>query len=136
MAFGVQAQLGHCHQHNPDETLQRWLFIQPEEIDGNPITEGGNKVYWLFNLAAGRCLGVTATQVGQPLILTNCGANNTAIALWELRPTTPASRDFQLALWLFDDWRIAANDFNDNIPTRLGLAGCAPSDTRQLRNLG
>ncbi len=40
--------------------------------------------------------------------------------------------DFQLALWLYDDWCIGANDFNDNSPTRLLLFGCSPSDTSQL----
>ena len=78
---------------------------------------------------------MTATQVGQPLILSSCTTSSTYIARWELRPTG-AGPDFQLALWLFDDWCITANDFNDNIPTRLGLAGCSPSDTRQLWNLG
>jgi hypothetical protein len=135
-ANSAQVQLGHCHQYNSDGTLQRWVFVQAEEQDGTPITEGGNNVYELFNLAANRCVGVTATQVGQPLILTSCATTNTSIAMWELRPTSSTGPDFQLALWLFDDWCIAANDFSDNIPTRLGLAGCSPGDTRQLWNLG
>ena len=104
--------------------------------NGNPVTEGGNNVYELYNLAAGRCLAVTATRVAQPLILTSCVTTSTSVALWELRPTTPASHDFQLALWLYDDWCIGANDFNDNSPTRLLLFGCSPSDTSQLWNLG
>jgi hypothetical protein len=109
---------------------------QAEYRDWNLVTEGGNDVYEFYNLAAGRCLAVTATRVAQPLILTSCVTTNTSIALWELRPTTPASHDFQLALWLYDDWCIGANDFRDNSPTRLLLFGCSPSDTSQLWNLG
>jgi hypothetical protein len=133
---GARAQLYRCHGYASNGAPQRWVFIQPEDIHGNLITEGGNDVYELYNLAAGRCLAVNGTSAGQPLILTSCVTSNTSVAWWELRPTTPASHDFQLALWLYDDWCIAANDFNDNKPTRLGLAGCSPTDTRQLWNLG
>jgi hypothetical protein len=31
---------------------------------------------------------------------------------------------------------VAADDFRDNIPTRLVMARCDPNDTRQLFNLG
>ena len=67
-ANGAQSQLGYCHPYNSDGTLQRWLFIQAVDSNGNAITEnGGNKVYYLYNLAAQRCLGVTATRVGELL---------------------------------------------------------------------
>ena len=134
-ANGAQSQLGYCHPYNSDGTLQRWLFIQAVDSNGNPITEGGgNKVYYLYNLAAQRCLGVTATRVGQPLILTDCVANSTTVALWELRPTGggPSLQDFQLALYIFDDWCIAANVADDIVPNGLGLAGCNANDARQL----
>ena len=129
-------QLYRCHGYASNGAPQRWVFVQAEDRNGNPVTEGGNNVYELYNLAAGRCLAVTATRVAQPLILTSCVTTSTSVALWELRPTTPASHDFQLALWLYDDWCIGANDFNDNSPTRLLLFGCSPSDTSQLWNLG
>jgi hypothetical protein len=133
---GTQAQLYRCHGYASNGAPQRWVFVQPDDIHGNPVTEGGNNVYELYNLAAGRCLAVNGTSVGHPLILTSCVTTSTSIALWELRPTNPASHDFQLALWLFDDWCIGANDFRDNSPTRLLLFGCSPSDTSQLWNLG
>ena len=133
---GTQVQLYRCHGYASNGAPQRWVFVQAEDRNGNPVMEGGNNVYELYNLAAGRCLAVTATRVAQPLILTSCVTTSTSVALWELRPTTPASHDFQLALWLYDDWCIGANDFNDNSPTRLLLFGCSPSDTSQLWNLG
>jgi hypothetical protein len=79
-----------------------------------------------------------ATRVGQPLILTDCVANNTTVALWELRPTGggPALLDFQLALWLFNDWCIAANVADDIVPNGLGLAGCDANDARQCGTSG
>ena len=135
-SLGTQVQLYRCHGYASNGAPQRWVFVQAEDRNGNPVTEGGNNVYELYNLAAGRCLAVTATRVAQPLILTSCVTTSTSVALWELRPTTPASHDFQLALWLYDDWCIGANDFNDNSPTRLLLFGCSPSDTSQLWNLG
>ena len=136
-ANGAQSQLGHCHPYNSDGALQRWLFIQPVDSNGQGMTEEGNKVYYLYNVAAQRCLGVTATRVGQPPILTDCVANNTTVALWELRPTGggPALLDFQLALWLFNDWCIAANVADDIVPNGLGLAGCNANDARQLWDL-
>jgi hypothetical protein len=132
----TQVQLYHCHGYASNGAPQRWVFVQPEDINGNPIREDGNNVYELYNLAAGRCLAVTGTTVGQPLVLTSCVTSDKSIAMWELRPTNPASRDFQLALWLYNDWCIAANPLNDNRPAGLGLAGCSPTDTRQLWNLG
>jgi hypothetical protein len=133
---GTQVQLYHCHGYASDGAPQRWVFIQPEDINGNPIREGGDNVYELYNLAAGRCLAVHGTSVGQPLLLTNCVNSDKSIAWWVLRPTDPARRDFQLALYLYDDWCIAANVSDGNRPAALGLAGCSPADTRQLWNLG
>jgi hypothetical protein len=135
-SFGTQVQLYRCHGYASNGAPQRWVFVQPDDSNGNPITEGGNNVYELYNLAAGRCLAVTGTSVGHPLIMGSCITSSTSIAWWELRPTTPASHDFQLALWLFDDWCIGADDFRDNSPTRLLLFGCSPTDTSQLWNLG
>jgi hypothetical protein len=135
-ANDTQAQLFRCHGYASNGLPQRWVFIKALDSNGNLVTEGGNQVYMLFSQAAGKCLAVEATFVGAPLFLTSCITSNDSIALWELRPTTPGSRDFQLALWLFDDWCIGANDFRDNSPTRLLLFGCAPSDTSQLWNLG
>ena len=135
-SFGTQVQLYRCHGYASNGAPQRWVFVQAEDSNGNPVHEGGNNVYELYNLAAGRCLAVTGTSVGQPLIMGSCITSNTSVALWELRPTNPASHDFQLALWLYDDWCIGANDFRDNSPTRLLLFACSPSDTSQLWNLG
>jgi hypothetical protein len=56
--------------------------------------------------------------------------------LWELRPTDPASRDFQLALWFYDNWCIGGDDFTDNSPTRLLLFGCDRYNTARLWRLG
>jgi hypothetical protein len=135
-ANGTRVQLNECHQHNSDGTLQRWGFVQAADSNGNPITEGGNNVYKLFNLAAGECLGVRGTSDGQPLLLESCNPNDGSVVLWELRPTSAFSPDFQLAVYMFAGWCIAANDASDNRGTPLGLFECNPSDTKQLWNLG
>jgi hypothetical protein len=136
-ANGARSQLGYCHPYNSDGTLQRWVFIPVLDSNGNPVTEGGNKLYELWNQAAGRCLVANATGVGQPLILAGCDTNSTQIDLWELRPTGggPANQDFQLALWLFDDWCIGANIADDIVPNGLQLDGCNTNDARQLWEL-
>jgi hypothetical protein len=135
-SLGTQVQLYRCHGYASNGAPQRWVFVEADDISGNPVREGGNPVYELYNLAAGRCLTVTGTSVGQPLIMGSCVTSSTSVAMWELRPTNPALHDFQLALWLYDDWCIGANDFRDNSPTRLLLFGCSPTDTSQLWNLG
>jgi len=132
-ANGAQSQLGHCHPYNSDGALQRWLFIQPVDSNGQGMTEEGNKVYYLYNVAAQRCLGVTATRVGQPPILTDCVVNNTTVALWELRPTgDPSFPDFQISPYIFNDWCLAANVADDIVPNGLGLDGCNANDARTL----
>ena len=135
-ANGQQVQLYRCHGYASNGAPQRWVFVQAEDNNGNPIKEGGNNVYELYNLAAGRCLTVTGTSVGHPLNLGSCITSSTSIALWELRPTDPALHDFQLALWLYDDWCIGADDFTDNSPDPLLLFGCDRYNTDQLWNLG
>lgn len=132
----TKVQLYRCHGYASNGAPQRWVFIQPEDIHGNPIYEGGNPVYELYNLAAGRCLAAEGTAVGYPVFLTSCVTSSTSIAWWELRPTNPALHDFQLALWLYDDWCLGADDFRDRSPTSLLLFGCSPTDTSQLWNLG
>ena len=53
---GVQeVPLYRCHGYASNGAPQRWVFVQPDDIHGNPITEGGNNVHELCNLAAGRC---------------------------------------------------------------------------------
>lgn len=132
-AKGVAVQLGYCHPYNSDGTLQRWLFIQATDSNGNPITEEGNKVYYLYNLAAQRCLGITATRVGQPPQLIDCSLSNTQDALWELRPTgDPSFPDFQISPYIFNDWCLAANVADDIVPNGLGLGGCNANDARTL----
>ena len=44
---GTRAQLYRCHGYASNGAPQRWVFIQAEDRDGNPITEGGNNVYEL-----------------------------------------------------------------------------------------
>jgi hypothetical protein len=42
---GTQAQLYRCHGYASNGAPQRWVFVQPDDIHGNPVTEGGNNVY-------------------------------------------------------------------------------------------
>jgi len=93
-SFGTQVQLYRCHGYASNGAPQRWVFVQAEDSNGNPVHEGGNNVYELYNLAAGRCLAVTGTSVGQPLIMGSCITSSTSVALWELRPTQPSQSRF------------------------------------------
>ena len=61
------------------------------------------------------------------------GRYNTTVALWELRPTgDPSFPDFQAALYIYNDWCLAANVADDIVPNGLGLNGCNANDARTL----
>ena len=85
---------------------------------------------------------------GRPYSLTkHFGTNEWAPALVHPRRSRDASRhrrvqsyawpllDFQLALYIFNDWCIGANVADDIVPNGLGLAGCNANDARQLWDL-
>src|SRR5262249_58973204 len=72
---GTQLQLWRCHGYASNGAPQRWVFIQQEDNNGNPIYFAGSPVYQLYNLAAGKCLIATYLGNGAPLSLANCTTN-------------------------------------------------------------
>jgi hypothetical protein len=139
--LGAQVQLGHCHEYNSDGTLQRRVFDPIEDDNGIPVTDGVNNVYFVYNLAANRCLGTIGEDGGLPPVLINCNTGTSIPAIRELVPTTSTGPDFQLEEYTLEHphptgWCIAANDASDNVPTGLSLAACNSSDIKQLWNFG
>jgi hypothetical protein len=43
-ASGTAVQLGHCHGYAADGTLQRWVFVQAEDVNGNPLGDHGSAI--------------------------------------------------------------------------------------------
>jgi len=139
---GTQLQLWRCHGYASNGAPQRWVFIQPEDNNGNLIYWGGLPVYQIYNLAAGKCFTATNLGAGMPLSLVNCTTNGvtTAGTWWQfLSPNGPASPDFQLYPWPIGEGYntcVAASNYTDGNGTRLVMATCDRYDTGQIWNLG
>ena len=66
-------QLYHCHGYASNGAPQRWVFIQPEDTNGNPIYDtNGSPVYEIYNLAADLCLTAQNLLAGMPLTPGTC----------------------------------------------------------------
>jgi hypothetical protein len=132
---GAPVQLGHCHQYNADGTPQRWIFI-PVTVEGTgaQYTIDGHPVFLLENVFGG-CLQAPNLRVNASVNIVNCNTTGGSTWWYELTPEGTSSPDFQLQPYGYHVC-LAASDFSDNAPTRLELATCAGSDTRQLWNLG
>jgi hypothetical protein len=132
---GSPAQLNECHQYNADGTHQRWIFV-PATVPttGVPVIIVGHPVFLLENVAGG-CLKAPSLQLEASLVLTNCNTSDSSTWWAERTPGGTSSPDFQLVVYGYS-FCLAASDFRDNAPSRLELATCAGTDTRQLWNLG
>jgi hypothetical protein len=113
------------------------VFIQPDDINGNPVRFNGHPEYVIFNLAGKWCLTEAAALPGSPVVLGACSGN---INMWfEVRSAgNPAGPDFQLVA-LFgdpDDMCVSAGNSSDSNGTPLVMEPCDSTDARQLFNLG
>lgn len=137
---GTQLQLWRCHGYASNGAMERWVFIQPEDSNGNLIYDQGHPVYEIYNLAAGLCLSAANLGAGRPVTLGTCNRYSTTSQIWWELPgaTSPAGPDFQIFPWpaAYSSTCVAASNFSDSSGTRLEMASCNRYDIRQLWNLG
>src|SRR5581483_3097295 len=71
-ASGTVLQLFHCHGYASNGAPQRWVFIQPEDSNGNLIYDDGHPIYEIYSSAGGLCLTAPNLAVGTQLTLGTC----------------------------------------------------------------
>ena len=139
---GTQVQLYHCHGYASNGAPQRWVFIQPEDNNGNLIYDSnGSPVYEIYNLAAGLCLTAQNLLAGMPLTLGTCNrATTTGQIWWELpgvgSPTGPGFEIFPWPVNFSYGNCVAASNASGNNHTRLVMEPCDPSNTAGDFRLG
>jgi len=139
---GTPLQLYHCHGYASNGAPQRWVFIQPEDNNGNPIYDSnGASVYEIYNIAGGLCLTAPNLAVGTQLTLGTCNrATATGQIWWELPGVgSPAGPYFQIFPWPVDftyNRCVSASNFTRNNGTRLVMEPCDPNDTSRIFALG
>ena len=137
---GNQAQLYHCHGYASNGAAQRWVFIQPEDNNGNPIYDQGHPVYEVYNMAAGLCLTAQNLLAGLPLTMDTCNrATTTGQIWWELQGVGSATGpNFQIFPWPVNPSYgncVAASNLTSNNNTRLVMEPCN-GDTGRVFRLG
>jgi hypothetical protein len=136
---GTQLQLYHCHGYASNGAPQRWVFIQPEDNNGNPIYDtNGSPVYEIYNLAGGLCLTAQNLAAGMPLSLGTCNrATTTGQIWWELHGVgSPSGPLFEIFPWPVNFSYgncVAASNLTSNNNTRLVMEPCDGSTGRVFR---
>lgn len=139
---GTQVQLYHCHGYASNGAPQRWVFIQPEDLNGNPIYDtNGSPVYEIYNLGAGLCLTAQNLLAGMPLTMGTCNrATSTGQTWWELPGVgSPTGPGFEIFPWPVSHSYgncVAASNASGNNHTRLVMEPCDPSNTARVFMLG
>ena len=139
---GTQVQLYHCHGYASNGAPQRWVFIQPEDNNGNLIYDSnGSPVYEIYNLAAGLCLTAQNLLAGMPLTLGTCNrATTTGQIWWELPGVgSPSGPGFEIFPWPVNFSYgncVAASNASGNNHTRLVMEPCDPGNTARVFRLG
>ena len=135
---GTRLHLWRCHGYASNGTMQRWVFIQPEDGNGNLVYDSnGSPVYEIYNLAGGMCLTDPSLAPGTQLTLRPCGAAGGQ--WWELPDASnTAGPDFGLRTWPvnFTDSCVSASNASDSNGTRLVVEPCDLFDFSQLWKLG
>ena len=136
---GTRLQLWRCHGYASNGAMQRWVFIQPEDNNGNLIYDtNGSPVYEVFNLAASMCLTDPGLAPGTQLTLRPCN-RATGGQWWELPSAdNTAGPDFGLRSWPvnFTNSCVSASNASDSNGTRLVVEDCDLFDLSQLWELG
>jgi hypothetical protein len=138
---GTPLQLYHCHGYASNGAPQRWVFIQPEDNNGNLIYDEGHPVYEIYNMAGGLCLTAPNLAAGTQLTLGTCNrATATGQIWWELPAVnSPAGPDFQIFPWPVDftyNRCVSASNFSGSNGTRLVMEPCDPNNTARIFSLG
>jgi hypothetical protein len=136
---GNQVQLYHCHGYASNGAPQRWVFIQPEDNNGNPIYDtNGSPVYEIYNLAAGLCLTAQNLLAGMPLTMGTCNRTTTTGQIWWELPGvgSPSGPSFEIFPWPVNYTYgncVAASNLTSNNNTRLVMEPCNGSSGRVFR---
>jgi hypothetical protein len=135
---GTGQQLYHCHGYASNGAPQRWVFIQPEDNNGNLIYDNGHPIYEIYNLAGGLCLTAPNLAAGTQLTLGTCNrATATGQIWWELPAVgNPAGPDFEIFPWPLNftyNRCVAASNLTSNNNTRLVMEPCDGSTGRVFR---
>jgi hypothetical protein len=135
---GTPVQLYHCHGYDSQGAPQRWVFIQPEDNNGNLIYDEGHPVYEIYNLAAGQCLTAQNLLAGRPLTLGTCNrATTTGQIWWELHGVgNPAGPGFNIFPWPVDYTYgncVAASNTSGGNSTSLVMEPCNASISQVFR---
>jgi len=139
---GTQLNLYRCYGYDPRGTRQRWVLIQPEDSNSDPVYDEGHPVYEIYNVAAGLCLSAANLLAGMPVTLGTCNRFITRSQLWwELLPagTSPDGPTFQIFPWPLEytyDNCVSASNLSDSNSTPLVLEHCDPTDAARLWSLG
>ena len=99
---GTQLNLYRCYGYASSGTRQRWVFIQPEDSNSDPVYDEGHPVYEIYNVAAGLCLSAANLLAGMPVTLGTCNRYITRSQIWwELlyAGTSPDGPTFQIFPW-------------------------------------
>jgi Ricin-type beta-trefoil lectin domain len=140
-ASGTVLQLFHCHGYASNGAPQRWVFIQPEDSNGNLIYDDGHPIYEIYSSAGGLCLTAPNLAVGTQLTLGTCNrATATGQIWWELPSVnSPAGPYFQIFPWPLDftyNRCVSAANLSGSNGTRLMMEPCDPSNSARIFALG
>jgi hypothetical protein len=139
---GTQLNLYRCYGYDPRGTRQRWVLIQPEDSNSDPVYDEGHPVYEIYNVAAGLCLSAANLGAGMPVTLGTCNRYITRAQIWwELLPagTSPDGPTFQIFPWPLEytyDNCVSAGNLSDSNSTPLVLEHCDPTSAARLWSLG
>ena len=141
-ASGTQLNLYRCYGYDPRGTRQRWVLIQPEDSNSDPVYDEGHPVYEIYNVAAGLCLSAANLLAGRPVTLGTCNRYITRSQIWwELLPagTSPDGPTFQIFPWPLEYTYgncVSASNLSDSNSTPLVLEPCDATDAARLWSLG
>jgi hypothetical protein len=138
---GTQLNLYRCFGYSSSGARQRWVFLRPEDDNGNPIIDDGHPVYEIYNVAAGLCLSAANLGAGMPVTLGTCNRYNTRAQIWwELLGTnSPAGPDFEIFPWPVEYTYgncVAPSNSSDSNSTPLVMERCDGTNGARIWRLG
>jgi hypothetical protein len=139
---GTQLNLYRCFGYSSSGARQRWVLIEAEDSNGDPVLDEGHPVYEIYNVAANLCLSAANLGAGMPVTLGTCNRYITRSQIWwELLSagTSPDGPTFQIFPWPLEytyDNCVSASNLSDSNSTPLVLEHCDPTDAARLWSLG
>jgi hypothetical protein len=139
---GTQLNLYRCFGYSSSGARQRWVLIQAEDSNGDPVLDEGHPVYEIYNVAANLCLSAANLLAGMPVTLGTCNRYITRSQIWwELlyAGTSPDGPTFQIFPWPLEytyDNCVSASNLSDSNSTPLVLEHCDATNAARLWSLG